>query len=244
MSFRRPVLACGLAALALLLGGCVYLRLLELKWQLDQFDRNFAVSTTEGLAIVFHHPVMRTADVRWFGAKPERVDQRGHVEHWHLRLVKQLPPGVTEAVKYDILLELSFADDRLTRLSVPEAYFAAIPKKFVLGVIRSLGRSTIDQGEKKIEATVGGDETAFSRPRLTTIDRLLGVPSEVRIEGPHTVRRYRFVPATTEPDPAAYDFTMTFDTASGDLRRWHSRTPVGGIGFKFDPPPTPSPASP
>lgn len=241
MRIRRLVLACGLAASALLLGGCVYLRLLELKWQLDKFDRNFAVSTTDGLSIVFHHPVMRTGDVRWFGAKPERIDKLGQAEHWHLRLVKELPPGVTEPVKYDILLELSFADDRLTRVSVPEAYFAGIPKKFVLGVIRSLGRGQISQGEKKIETTVGADEAAASRPRLATIDRLLGIPSEVRIEGPNTVRRYRFVPATKEPDPAAYDFTMTFDTATGDLRRWHSRTPVGGIGFKFDPPPPPSP---
>jgi hypothetical protein len=240
MNLRRPALACGLAALALLLGGCVYLRLLELKWQLDKFDRNFAVATTDGLAIVFHHPVMRPGDVRWFGAKPERIEKLGQAEHWHLRLVKQLPPGVSEPVKYDIILELSFANDRLTRVAVPEAYFAAIPKQFVVGVIRSLGRSRIDQDEKKIEATVAGDETAFSRPRLATIDRLLGLPSEVRVEGPHTVRRYRFVPTTTEPDPAAYDFTMTFDTATGDLRRWHSRTPVGGIGFKFDPPPAPA----
>jgi len=239
MRIRRLALAGGLAAMALLLGGCVYLRLLELKWQLDKFDQNFAVSTADGLAIVFHHPVMRTGDVRWFGAKPEHINQRGQAEHWHLRLVKELPPGITEPVKYDILLELSFADDRLTRVAVPEAYFAGIPKQFVLGVIRSLGRSRIEQGEKKIEATVGADTVAASRPRLATIDRLLGIPSEVRVEGPHTVRRYRFVPATTEPEPAAYDFTMTFDTATGDLRRWHSRTPVGGIGFKFDPPAPP-----
>ncbi len=240
MRLRRPVLACGLAALALLLGGCVYLRLLQLKWQLDKFDQNFAVSTNDGLSIVFHHPVMRTADVRWFGAKPERIDPLDRGEHWHLRLVKELPAGVTEPVKYDILLELSFAEDRLTRVSVPEAYFTAVPKTFVLGIIRSLGHSQIDQRQKKIEATVGADETAATRPRLSSIDRLLGIPSEVRIEGTQTVRRYRFVPATKEPEPGAYDLTLTFDSATGDLRRWHSRTPVGGIGFKFDPPPPPS----
>jgi hypothetical protein len=55
------------------------------------------------------------------------------------------------------------------------------------------------------------------------------------VAGPDTVRRYRLVPATTEPDAGVFDLTMTFDTASGALRRMDSRTPVGSIGFKFPP---------
>jgi hypothetical protein len=230
---RRPWIALGLAAAALLLGGCVYLRLLELKRQLGRFDQYFSLRTDDGLGIVCHKPVVRTGDICWIGAKPETVRKLGLAEHWHLRMVKQLPPGVTEPARYDVLLEMSFADDKLTRVTIPEQYFAAIPKAFVIGVIRSFGRGEIDQAQKKIEATVGAPELAASRPRLESIDRLLGKPSETRVEGTMTVMRYRFVPATTEPDPGEFDMTLHFDTATGQLRRWHSRTPVGGIGFKF-----------
>lgn len=230
---RRLWLAFGLAAAALLLSGCVYLRLLEFKRQLGKFDTHFSLRTDDGLAIACHTPVIRTGDVRWMGAKPESVRTLGHAERWQLRMVKSLPPGVTEAAKYDILLELTFADDKLTRVSIPEAYFATLPKSFVIGIIRSFGGGRIDRSQKKIEATVGSSDIATGRPRLAAFNRLLGVPSEQRTEGTMTVLRYRFVPATSEPDPGVYDMTLHFDTATGELRRWHSRTPAGGIGFKF-----------
>jgi hypothetical protein len=237
--WRRLGLAGGLAALALLLGGCVYLRLWELKRQLGKFDAHFALRTDEGLGITCLHPVVRTGDIRWIGAKPETVKILGTAEHWHLRMVKQLPPGVTESGTYDILLELSFADDKLTGVTIPERYFASIPKEFFIGIIRSFGSGTIDQTQKKVEATVGAANLAATRPRLDSIHRLLGKASEIRVDGTMTVMRYRFMPATSEPDPGVFDMTMTFDTASGDLRRWHSRTPVGGIGFKFAADPKP-----
>ena len=100
-------------------------------------------------------------------------------------------------------------------------------------MIRSLGGGQIDQGQKTIESTVGAEKLATARPTLSSIDQLLGVPSNIQIDGAMTIRRYRFVPATKEPDPGVFDMAMTFDTASGKLRRWYSRTPVGGIGFKF-----------
>ena len=217
----------------MLLGGCVYLRLFELKRQLGKFDTHFSLRTDDGLGIVCLTPVVRTGDIRWIGAKPESVKTLGQAEQWRLRMVKQLPAGVTEPARYDILLELSFVDDKLTRVTIPEQYFASIPKALVIGIIRSFGSGKIDQSQKKIEATVGGSDLAATRPRLDSINRLLGQPSDTRIDGTMTVMRYRFVPATKEPDPGVFDMTMHFDTASGELRRWHSRTPVGGIGFKF-----------
>jgi hypothetical protein len=238
MTAGRRVLACGLAAAALLLGGCVFLRLLQLKLQLDDFDRNFAVATSDGLVITCHRPVMRPDDVRWFGAKPETITRSGTAEHWHLRMVKELPPGTVEAARYDILLELTFVDGRLNRVKVPEEYFAAVPKVAILELIRSLGRGAVDQGSRSIEASVA--HAGPARPTLSSVHQLLGAPSELSTVGPRTLRRYRFRPATTEPEPGVFDLTMTFDTASGDLRRMDSRTPVGTIGFKFPPAPSAS----
>ncbi len=229
----RRLFAFGLVAFAALLGGCVYLRLLELKNQLGRFDDHFTLHTGDGLALTCLKPVLLTADVRWLGLKPESVKQVGQAALWRIRWVKQLPPGVTEPIEYDIVLDLNFTEDRLTRLAIPERYFAVMPKDFLVGVIKSVGRGRVDTGGKRVESTVSAAAVAAARPRLPALHRLLGRPTESKIDGPHTLVRYRYVPATQEPGAGLFDMHLTFDTASGELRRWQGFTPVGRIGFDF-----------
>jgi hypothetical protein len=222
-----------LAACALLLGGCVYLRLLELKKQIDRFDEFFVLQTGEGLKIICQEPVLRTSDVRWIGLRPEAVKTLGRAENWTVRWVKQLPPGVSEKIQYDIVLELGFANDKLTRVSIPERYFSIMPKHFLVGVIRSLGRGRIDKSQKKIEATISAAEIAAARPDLPSIDKLLGQPTEEREEGATTAVRYRYVPSTKESRAGVFDMHLTFETKTGELLKWQGLTPVGRIGFDF-----------
>lgn len=231
----RPVRAVALllAGLAFVLGGCVYLRLLELKQQLGRFDTHFSLATADGLTLICHDPVLRADDVRWIGIRPETRRRLGQAEHWHVRWVKELPPGVKEDAEFDIAIELGFVGGKLARLNVPERYFALMPKSFVTGVVRSLGQGRIDRTKKGIESAVGAADVAAARPRLPAIDRLLGRPSEEKIEGSTTVVRYRYVPVTPEPGVQAFDMRLTFDTASGELLKWLGITPVGRIGFDF-----------
>ena len=222
-----------LASCTLLLSGCVYLRLLEIKQQLGKFDQFFALQSVDGLAIICQTPVLRTNDVRWIGLKPEHTKKLGHAEQWSVRWVKQLPEGVTEKPQFDIVLELGFANDKLSRVAIPERYFAVMPKQFLIGVIKSLGRGKIDKTGKKIEAEVSADEIAAARPNLPAIDKLLGIPSEEREDGTTTIVRYRYVPATKEARAGVFDMHLTFDTKSGELLKWQGFTPVGKIGFDF-----------
>lgn len=230
---RRKLLALVLASFALLLSGCVYLRLLELKNQIGKFDEFFTLQTQDGLAIVCQSPVIRTNDIRWIGLKPENTKKLGQAEQWQVRWIKQLPPGVSEKTEYDIVLNLGFVEDKLTRVSIPERYFAVMPKAFLVGVIKSLGRGRIDKTHKKIEANVSAAEVAAARPSLPSIDKLLGQPTEERVEGTNTMVRYRYVPSTQESRAGVFDMTLHFDTKSGELLRWQGRTPVGNIGFTF-----------
>jgi hypothetical protein len=218
---------------AFFLSGCVYLRLLELKRQLDRFDQFFTLQTTDGLAIICQTPVIRTGDVRWMGVKPETVKSIGVAEHWQVRWVKQVAAGVTEKVEYDIVLELGFVEDKLTRVAIPERYFAMMPKAFLIGVIKSVGRGKVDKSGKAIQATVSAAEVAAARPNLPSIDKLLGRPTEEREEGPLTIVRYRYVPSTKESRRGVFDMQLTFETKSGELLKWQGVTPVGKIGFDF-----------
>ena len=36
-------------------------------------------------------------------------------------------------------IDLGFAENRLNKVTIPERYFAVMPKEFLIGVIKSLG---------------------------------------------------------------------------------------------------------
>lgn len=222
-----------LASAALFLSGCVYLRLLELKKQLARFDEHFVLQTREGVGLVCQNPILTTADVRWIGLRPEQTKTLGRAEQWQVRWVKQLPVGVAEPGQFDIVIDLGFADNKLNRVTIPERYFAVMPKEFLVGVIKSLGQGKIDKSEKKIEAAISAQEIAAARPKLPSIDKLLGRPSEEYEEGTRTILRYRYVPATKESRAGVFDMRLIFDTASGELLHWQGKTPIGNVGFNF-----------
>jgi hypothetical protein len=225
--------AVAIAAAALLLGGCVYLRLLELKHQIAAFDRNFNVSTETGVRIECRHPVLLTDDVKWIGLAPEHRKAIGTAEDWDVRWVKDLPPDVHEAGTFDILIQLRFVDDKLTRVAIPERYFAVMSKSLLIDLLRSLGGAKVDRDRRSIEA-----QLASSRPDLPAIQKLLGVPTDRANDGGQTILHYRYVPVATArlARSAVFDMTLCFDASNGQLLRWQGRTPVGVIGFNFEKP--------
>lgn len=227
----RLVLALAAVCLALLLGGCVYLRLLELKKQLGQFDRFFLLQTHHGVGLVCQTPILTPDDIRWIGLRPEETKTLGQAEQWQVRWIKQLTPGIVESGQFDIAIELGFVEGRLTRVAIPERYFAVMPKDFLVNIIKSLGQGRVDKSSRKIESAV----TAVP-PALPDIDKLLGRPSEEIVDGPNTIVRYRYVPVTKEAGAGVFDMRLTFHTTSGKLLEWQGKTPVGNIRFKFDQP--------
>lgn len=233
VSRARTLFAWTLAAGLLLLSGCVYLRLLALKRQLKDFDRHFALQTDVGVKIIAQDPVLLAEDVRWLGLRPETIRKLGRAEQWHVRWVKQLPAGVTEKAVFHIALDITFADGKLTGISIPESYFALLPKDFLIGVLRSLGGAAVDRSEREVEAAVKAEEVRLARPSLPTVDRILGLPTEERTDGEHTVQRYRYVPATPERGARVFEMVLRYHTASGELLHWQGRTPMGTIAFDF-----------
>ncbi len=239
----RRILGVGLAALCLLLSGCVYLRLLEFKHQLADFDRHFTLQTSEGVRLGCLSPVLLTADFRWLGFTPETVKKLGRAELWRIRWAKELPPGPKEKAAHDIEMELTFTDDQLTRLYLPERYFTLVPKPFFIGLLRSLGSARVDKSRRLAEVNFSRSErdNLTARVVATSLAMLLGVPTEQRTEGMLTTLRYHYTPVPPESKHGVIDMVFTFDTATGQLQRLHGRSPIGQISFNFE---TPPPATP
>lgn len=246
-SRRSPrLVAAGLLSLGLfLLSGCVYLRLLEFKRQLADFDRNFTLQTDTGLRLVCLQPVVLAEDFRWLGFTPETVKTLGQAEQWRVRWSKQLPPGAKESDTHDIEMELIFTEGKFTRLYVPERFFAFVPKPFFTGLLRSLGQAGVDRSKRLAEVNFSRSERDILTARVmaTSLAMLLGVPTEKTVETTHTTLRYRYTPVPLESKNGVIDMTFTFDTATGQLQRLQGRSPVGQLSFNFESPPAPAPSS-
>src|SRR6185295_2000509 len=126
----RLLAAVALVGATLLLGGCVYLRLLAMKRQLADFDRNFTVSEENGLRLVCRNPVLLDEDFRWLGVLPESIKTSGKAEQWRVCYLKSLPPGMRENPAQDLTFDLMFYDGKFTQAYLPERYFLFVPKSF------------------------------------------------------------------------------------------------------------------
>ncbi|MBI4625458.1 MAG: hypothetical protein HY736_19835 [Verrucomicrobia bacterium] len=240
---RRPParkwLAAALASLALLLGGCVFLRLLAFKHQLAAFDRNFTLETTDGVRLGCLNPVLLSDDFRWLGITPESIIRVGRAEQWHVRWIKQPLPGVTEDVVRDVDAELIFTDGKLTRLFVPERYFAVIPKSFLIGLIRGAGAADVDRTQRSAAVSLSrpGEIRVDAQVTQSALVTLLGPPSEQRVEGARTMLRYVYAPTPPREKGGRFEMTFSFETGTGRLLLLKGRLPVGQLAFNFEPPP-------
>ena len=232
----RCIAALGLCAAALLLSGCVYLRLLALKHQLGDFNKNFGLRTTDGLRLTCFNPVLLSGDLRWLGILPEKTLKKGRNEQWWVHWVKEKSASVAEAepAAQDIELEIDFTDNRFTGFFIAERYFTFIPKSFFVGLLRGLGGAEIDKDKRSVSADIPlSANAAGGRPTIASLRSLLGTPTERHSSDGTTHLRYRYLPPTPGSSNGDFDLLFTFDIATGELVRLEGRSPVGQMLLNF-----------
>lgn len=219
---------------ATLTSGCVYLRLLQLKNQLADFDKNFSADTTAGLRINFKAPVLFGDDLRWLGAEPETVRKTEETEAWIIRWVKELPPTVKEEGVYDVIVEADLHERRVHSVLIPERYFAYVPKDLFVGALRSAGHAKIDRQSRQAVMDTGNELTARFQPAdISSIEKMLGVPTQRTAEADLVRYRYIFRPQTQGPPGKPVEVTFVFDSKTGLLRRLVGKLPKGTLSFDF-----------
>lgn len=227
--------AAAIAVIALALGGCVYLRLLQLKRQLAAFDEHFTLETTSGVRLNCLEPVLLHDDIRWLGFAPVQAAVHAGQTQWHLRWLKQLPPDIQEPGTFEIAFDLFFAGDKLVGLSIPEKYFSMLPKDVVVSGIRSLGGANVNKKQRSVESQVllATSQGAHSWPTQTTIAHVLGRPTEELAGGENTTWRYHFISADPQREGKDIELRFVFARATQRLVQTHGRLPVGRINLNF-----------
>jgi hypothetical protein len=225
-----PLLAAGL-----LLGGCVYLRLLELKHQFANFDRFFAVDDTNGLTLTLQKPVLQVEDLAFFDLAPETETRLGVALRWHVRWIKDYTMPHERPEDYEVAADFIFVEGKLRRVHLPERIFAFVPKSLILSALRSLGHASVDKAKQSASAALPSSEGL----PLTRADLLhfLGAPLDTqRRNDGRLLVHYRYTGVSTSRPAGKIDFTFVLDAATGAVLHLQGRMKHAVLEFDWPKP--------
>ena len=218
------------------LAGCVWLRLLSLKYQLEKFDENFVTEVSDHFTLVFKNPVLLSGDfVALAHLQPTSREQTAEGSRWIQAFHKidakgQLQPGV------DFFFTLDFdKDNYLTRWDFSRPFMAMVPAQFFEDSIRSLAKGRVDEASRKFRVDPKDRaKITVKPPSLQEITAALGEPLLKTAEEGKKVYVYRFLVDTPRidknfEDRRYTDVRMFFDPKTDEL------TKMGGrfIGLKI-----------
>lgn len=218
-SHRRVAWVALLGALLSLMSACVYLRLLEVKKQLQNFDENFAVGGRSELVIEFKNPVLRTKDARFLiGADP--LSQKTGEElfyHFEFELVRSstasAPPPMNR-----LGLDLAFRQGKLTKIIVPETFMFLFPRNVVVDTLKQAKDAEVFELKKLARGKIHLDrEVEAQLPSYAKTLLLLGEPLLRASEGDLHVLTYRYSILKASKDVLILT-QLSFD-AEGFLRK-------------------------
>ena len=242
--WRIPVLLAGVLG-CLTLGGCIYLRLLELRNQLAEFGRYFEADLRDGVKITCRKPVLLDEDMAFFKLVPESRERVGVAERWQFRWVKNDAVAGENPRNYELAVDFIFVGHKLTRVILPERLFAFVPKQFFLTIVRAFGHARIDKEKRTASTSVredlGPNQTP---PQLVRQDlaAMLGTPNETRTTEEGILWRYRYRPASPSQRSGRIDVTFTLSPASSKVLRIHGRVFDATLDIAFPDSTIPTPA--
>ncbi|MDQ8185027.1 hypothetical protein [Pelagicoccus sp. SDUM812002] len=142
-----------LGTLLLFLPGCVYFRLLDVKSQLKEVERYFAVErNAAGMEIGFLDPTLRDDDLERLGVVPLRSETTEDGEVWEVEMRKRLPAEKEPEPEHHVWTELRFEEGLLVSVLIPDQYLACFPPDLILATMKALGDSRVLKLKKSVAA--------------------------------------------------------------------------------------------
>ncbi|MEW6665694.1 MAG: hypothetical protein AB1512_10810 [Thermodesulfobacteriota bacterium] len=192
MPFRRFVAWFLLSALVIPIAGCVYLRLLEVKRQLADFEKYCSLENRDALVVIFHKPVLLKDDILLLARRGPTLAEDGPKKSlWQYHFVKQyLPHQEEEKGRYDVPVRLFFEENKMYGGTLPEAFYHLMPRAFLIEAIRAIGRSRVNPVKRHAKGEFYESRVKLETPLPKKQDflRLLGRPySEEDKEGTSTL---------------------------------------------------------
>ena len=226
---------------ALTLTGCVWLRLLEIKYQLADFDENVRVEQVQKHFVLhLKNPVLLSDDFVYLSKlRPSRTEQvSGGGYRWYLDFTfnpAKTPEQKTKKVSFCMTYT---ADHKLSSFDFSPLFLEMAPAQFLEASIRSLGAGKIDQEKRQLKVDPQDlPKLNASLPKMAQVKAVLGPPVEEATEEGLKVLIYRFnadslVVDNDYMDRREAEAMLYFDPAKDDLVRLKGK--FAGLKLSID----------
>lgn len=214
-----------LLAIGAVLAGCVYLRLLEVKSQLQDFDHNFRVQILDQFVLHFRHPVMLSDDFLYLTElEPTRIEQLAAGTRWYVDFHKLDATGQIEKPIKTLTFSMTFdTEKKLTSFGFSPLFLAIAPPEFMEASIRSLGRGNVDTGHRQLR--VDPRDLPKIKAALPTHSSIVGTFGKPLLETREQQELHSFYRFLADARPIKgnsganrlAEVRVSFDPASGEL---------------------------
>ncbi len=215
------------------LAGCVYLRLLEFKNQLDDFDQNFATHVEDShFVLFFKDPMLYEKDITYLTeVDPSQKDQLGAGEKWVYTFARTSEDEDSEdettalAGPNLIFTITTNHEDKMNSARFSEVFLEIIPPKFFEYSLRAMGNAEVDTKKRHVYAKIENvDKDMLNLPTREELVEKLGIPNKVEEEEnkDYTLLVYKYRLKGTQPtekkdDPGKAEARLQFNKDSNLL---------------------------
>jgi hypothetical protein len=225
-----------LLLLVLLLSGCVWLRVLEMKNQMKRFDEHFRIENSPQFTLHFLRPVLYDDDYLSLAkVEPSLKEALPTGARWRQVFRKIEPEGkVSPGIPIVFTLEFD-REHRLKRWDFSPSFLAMVPPRFLEASLRSLGKGKVDEGKKQLKVDPEDLPKVVSPPPTRQqIVAVLGEPTEQPESEDGSLCVYRFVTDTHFVEQGFEDrrnayAKLHFDPRTDELKKVSARF----LGLKF-----------
>lgn len=236
MNTKQKILGVLLISLVVLNSGCVYLRLLQVKRQLKDFNNNFILSDEGGLTLIFKNPVLLENDIVWLMKdKPIDTQQSENGELWKYQLEKKYAEAKREEGDFDIPVSMFFQNDKLVKVIFPERFLKDLSIPLLKRMLSSMGKADIDKLNRQAESRFEG-KNASEIPKKKYVLNVLGVPYENKTKEGVTdfIYVYTFKKNDNQSTNKKSELKINFSFENTQDRLERAEFNLNGLGFSLN----------
>jgi len=174
------------------LSSCIFVRMVKVKNQLNDFETNFDLNDDRGLTLVFKNPVLLTDDVIWLmKGGPVSVEKIDVGELWTYVFQKQHTVSQDEGDTYDIPILMVIEEGKLTEVTFPKRFLKNLSIPLLKKMLTSMGNADVSKFRRSASSKFSGSDPT-EIPTSDNVVETLGVPYEVEDLGENSKLSYLY----------------------------------------------------